>query len=311
MSSLQKLRNLKALNLDNSDVSLAIVKEYKRDRVSHYVIKYVLIDERLENRLKNIMKSHIRHSNAVEEYTYDCPEPEADLVRAIDYEETDFFRISEQLLALNPEENIIENEAELVKAKGYLIVVRNVDGIQLVGFKTLPENWKMKRDKGLIPLLFENNRFVDLESDSVFSISSYIDLIYYDETLFILSKREFERGMNFRDGMINNAEVMYAEVEELNLFINIQILKDKVGNNQRYLRKIATIRNLGHYRNPAFIARMQEVINQKGWNVQFQDGQIVFSDETLDDILTLLQNKRLHSELTYEDFDVDSVKPLN
>ena len=46
------------------------------------------------------------------------------------------------------------------------------------------------------------------------------------------------------------------------------------------------------------------------WNVNFQNGQIVFTDETLDDILTLLQNKRLHSELTDEDFDVESAKPL-
>jgi hypothetical protein len=48
----------------------------------------------------------------------------------------------------------------------------------------------------------------------------------------------------------------------------------------------------------------------KGWNIIFENGKIIFTDETVDDILTLLQNKRLHSELTDQDFDVESAKPL-
>ena len=93
MALKQVLKNLKALNLNRANVSLAIVKEYKRDRVSQYDLKYVQIDENLEKRLRAIMIGKIENSNAVEEYSYDCPEPEADQVRGIKYEETDFFRI--------------------------------------------------------------------------------------------------------------------------------------------------------------------------------------------------------------------------
>jgi len=310
MSNRTKLRNLKQLNLSRASVSLAIVKEYKVDRISHYDLKYVPIEERLESRLRNIITSQIARSNTVDDYTYDCPEPEDDQVRGIDYEETDFYRISEILRDLNPEEDIIQDVDELVKAKAYVIVLRNREGIQVVGFKTLPENWKMKYSRGLIPLLFSENSFKDLEEDNVFSISGFIDLFYFDETLFILSKREFEKGLNFREGMLNNAAELYQEIVQLNLFVNMEILTNKVGNNQRYLRKIATIRNLGHFRNPIFLQRLQQVSAMKDWNINFENGQIVFTDETLDDILTLLQNKRLHSELTDEDFDVETVKPL-
>ena len=110
--------------------------------------------------------------------------------------------------------------------------------------------------------------------------------------------------------MINNANEMYQEVTQMRLFVNIEMLQQSVGNNQRYLRKIAIIRNLGHYRNPNFLQRMQEVSAAKGWDIEFNNDQIVFSDETSDDILILLQNKRLHSELTNEDFDVESAKPV-
>lgn len=305
-----KLKKLKSLNLSRMSTSLAIVKEYKSDRVSHYDIKYVPIQERLEERLRRIVVSHINHSNTVEEYTFDCPEPEEDQVRSIDYEETDFFRILEQLVQLNPEEDIIDDIEELVRAKAYLIILRDRSGIQIVGFKTLPENWKMRHQRGLIPLLFTDNSFTDLEEDTIFSISSFIDLFYFDETVFILSKKEFERGLNFREGMIHNANELFQEFSGLQIFENLNILTEKVGNNQRYLRKMATIRNLGHFRNPLFLQRLQQLSLNKGWNINFENGQIVFTDETIEDILTLLQNKRLHSELTDEDFDVESAKRL-
>ena len=270
------------------------------------------IDERLENRLRNIVISQIQGSNTVDEYSFDCPEPEDDQVRAINYEQTDFYRIFEQLADLNPEEDIIEGVDELVKAKAYVIILRNREGIQVIGFKTIPENWKMKKNRGLIPLLYRENRFEDLEEENVFSISNSIDLFYHDETLFILSKREFEHGLNFRDGMIAKADEMYEEVRLLNLFVNMDVLTNKVGNNQRYLRKIATIKNLGHYKNPNFLQRVLAVSSEKHWNVQFDNGQIVFTDETLDTILSILQNKRLHSEMTLEDFDVDGkIDPVN
>ena len=307
----QTLKQLKALDLKGANVTLTVVKEYKRDRVSHYTVKYVPIDQRLENRLRKIIIDHINNSNTVEEYSFDCPEPEEDQVRSISYEETDFYRIFDQLKELNPEEDIIENIDELVKSKAYMIILRNNEGIQVVGFKTLPENWRMKKNKGLIPLLFNENRFEDLEKENVFSISSFVDLFYFNEFLFILSKRDFERGLNFREGMLTNAAEMFQEVINLNIFVNMDILTDKVGNNQRYLRKIATIKNLGHYRNPLFLNRLRLLSISKGWNIQFEEEQIIITDETLDDILTLLQNKRLHSELTEEDFDVESTKPVS
>jgi len=51
-------------------------------------------------------------------------------------------------------------------------------------------------------------------------------------------------------------------------------------------------------------------LQQRNWGIEFQEGQIVITEETLDAVLTLLQNKRLHSELTDETFDVDSAKRL-
>ena len=306
----EKFRNLKNLDLRNNIVSLAIIKEYKRQRISHYDVKYVQINESLENRLRNIIINKINNSNSFEEYTLDCPEPEGELVRTINYNETDFFRIYENLINLNPEENIIESVDELIKAKSYLIILRNNNNINVIGFKILPENWKMKKQKGLIPLLYKENRFEDLEDETIFSISNMVDFIYYDEYLFILSKKAFERGLNFREGMKSKAQQLYTEFQDLNLFVNLDILVNKVGDNLRYLRKVATIKNLGYYRNENFLNRLKQINETKGWGINFNNNQIVITEDTLDTILTILQNKRLHSELSEEDFDVDNAKKI-
>ncbi len=310
MTITQKFNNLKGLDLSNSTVSLAIIKEYKKQRISNYNIKYVPVDERLENRLRDILLRKIEQSNSVEEYSFDCPEPEGGQIRAINSEETDFGKVSEILNDLNPEENIIEDVEELILAKSYIIILRIDTEIKVVGFKKLPENWKMKKNKGLIPLLFKENRFEDLEEENVFSISGTIDFLYFNELLFILSKKAFETGMNFREGMISKANEFYEEAQEINLFVNIDILSEKVGDNQRYLRKIATIKNLGYYRDQLFLTNFKEVSRLKNWGIEFQNEQIVITEEKLDAILTILQNKRLHSDLTEEDFDVESVKAL-
>jgi hypothetical protein len=310
MTAESKFRNLKRLDLQDSYVSLAIIAEYKRQRESQYRIKYIQIDNALERKLRNIVLRKVEQANSFEEYDYECPEPEEDLVRTIESDSTDFFRIKELLETLNPEEDIIESLEELVKAKAYLIILRDDEGIQTIGFKTIPENWKMKKEKGFIPLLFSNNQFVDLDNENVFSISNTVDFIAYDGELFILSKKNFESGLNFREGMINKANNLYEEVREINLFVNLDILTNRVGNNQRYLKKIATITNLGYYKNQGFLQRFRDINESKGWGIAFQDGQIIVTEENLDDILSILQNKRLYSELTEEDFDVPSAKKI-
>lgn len=66
-----KFRNLKRLNLQNTEVSLAIVKEYKRNRVSQYEVNYVQINPRLETRLRNIIIRKIEAANTFDYYQPD------------------------------------------------------------------------------------------------------------------------------------------------------------------------------------------------------------------------------------------------
>lgn len=307
----EKFKKLKKVQVSDLFVTLAILREYKKDRTSKYIPKYIKINQKLEKKLKSIVVRIISEANAYDEYTFDCPEPEADKVRFINYAETDFIKIFDKLKDMNPETDTIENIEDLYKSKAYLIILRDKSGIQIIGYKNLPESWKMKKDKGLIPLLFKDNRFEDLETENVFSISTYLDFIYYKDVLFILSKKEFEKGLNFREGMIAKADELYLDFDNMNLIENLEILKEKVGNNQRFLRKVATVKNLGYYKDNIFMKKLAEVNTKRNFNLTFNNGAIVVTEDNFEDILTLLSDKRLLSELTAHIYDVESAKIFN
>ena len=310
MNSQNALHQLKGMDLSELDVSLAIVKEYKRKHISQYNVLYVPINMPVEEKLRQIMADHISNANTITAYSYDQLEPADNEVQAINYEETDFQRILQKLSPLNPEQNIVADEDELVRAKSYMIIISQNGDIKTIGFRVLPENWKAKKAKGFISLMYRDRRLEDLDSNPVFSIAKNVDFIFHNNYLLIISKKLFEVGLNFRQGMIRKAEDFYQEVNKSDIFINLDVLKNMVGDNLRYLKKIATVKNLGFYNDAAFLQNMKTLSADKNWGITFEDKKIVLDERNLDDVLSILQNKRLHSELTQEDFDVDSVRPL-
>jgi hypothetical protein len=306
----QRYNELKKETFTSYAFQLAIVKEYKRDRKSHYNIKYVDIDDKLKKRLCSILKTCISNSNSFEEYKIDGNENETGEIKGLDYQETDYYKIHEILMSTQPQNALISGIDELVQAKAYLIIARDKDKIIASGYKIIPENWKLKRAKGLIPLLFKNNKFEDIEDIPVFSISNLIDFMYYYDALFILSKQNFERGLNFREGMKAKAAVFYDSVEKIGLIKNIEILKKLVGDNQKYLRKLAVIENLGLYKDTEFIKNIDKYSKINHWNVELINGEFVLNENNIEALLSLMQNKRLKSEITDEFFDVDSAKKV-
>jgi hypothetical protein len=278
----QRYNELKKETFASHIFQLAIVKEYKRDRKSHYSIRFIEIDDKLEKRLGSILKNNIDNSNSFEEYKIDGTENEVGEIKGLAFQETDYYGIHEILMASQPQNNLISGIDELVQAKAYLIVVRDKDKIIATGYKVIPENWKLKKSGGLIPLLFKNNKFEDIEDVPVFSISKIIDFIYYWDALFILSKKNFERGLNFREGMKAKAVVFYDSIENIGLIINIDALREFVGDYQKYLRKIAVIENLSLYKDHDFIEKIDKLSRKNNWGVELVKGQFILDENNID-----------------------------
>jgi hypothetical protein len=100
----QKYNELKKETFASHVFQLAIVKEYKRDRQSHYNIRYVEIEDKLEKRLGSILKNNIFNSNSFEEYKIDGNENEFGEIKGINSQETDYYKIHEILMNIQPQE---------------------------------------------------------------------------------------------------------------------------------------------------------------------------------------------------------------
>jgi hypothetical protein len=139
----------------------------------------------------------------------------------------------------------------------------------------------------------------------VFNISSSIDFLYYQNLLFVLSKKNFESGLNFREGMKAKAAVFYDSIGQLGLINNIDLLKNFVGDNQKYLRKLSVIQNLSNYKDAEYIKKIVKTAKHYNWDIGYLNGKFELNENNIDTFLTLLQNKRLKSEITEEIFDID------
>lgn len=311
--TLAKFKELKKEQTINLRCSLAVVKRTRsKNPEQMFSIKYIDVSEDLEKKLKNIVVRKILLAKSCEKYSYDCSEPDEDSVKTIENDRTDFMYIYDNLVKANPEVDKIRSAVDLMefKPEAYLIVLRDNVNIKIVGFRTIPPNWKIARRKGLESILFKEHRFENLEEQDIFSIYNSVDFIHYEGILFALSVKNFESALKFKEGMYAKVHELNKDVEELGLFRNFDLLQKAAEEKVSLLRKLATIKNLEHYKNPEFIKNLKEVVLKKGWNINFDGDKILITEDSLEDILSVLQDKRLHSEISLQDFDVTSKKNI-
>lgn len=290
--------------------SLAMVWEKTLARQLNYKVKYVDVSEDLEEKLIEVTTSCINGMQEIEEFALDSDAPDAMNVWGIESSATNFRLIKNALDQAIPEEDMVESYDELKKAFAYLIVVRIDGNIRWVGFKKVPENWASKKKSSLLNIFYDDTRLELIDDGGIFSISKHLGLVFHDDNLFVVNREELEIGLKYRERIILIATNFYSEVGQLDLFSNGHLLSQRIQRNTKLLKKIAMIQNLGHYSNPQFMQRLKAISAQKQWGMDFDGDKIVLSEHNIDAVLTVLQNKRLFSELTEETFDVGSATKL-
>lgn len=301
----EQLETLKEIDVQNLEVSLAIVNEYKTLGHSHYPIRYVQTTANLRSRLSAMLVDQLRHVHITREYTFDCSDADQDEFLAIGIEETDFLGIRNAIEPGLPAENYIQAKEELFNAKAYMVIYRNDGELRLITYTLIPENWKMRQQKRLLSITWNNEAFDQLDNQDIFSIAQNVDLICFTDAVFMSSKKRFEQALNFRERVVAEVNNFYQEANRLGLFTNEQLLSTRIGRNQRYLRKINVIQNLGHYRDPNFLAQLKIISEDQGWNIQFDGTQIILQENNIDEVLLLLQHKRLNSPITNRYYDIE------
>jgi len=296
----EKLAHLKGLDLKNAICSMWIVhRSLKTDKTAAYKVFKVETEEKLSKKLKNKLISTINKSNNIEPYQFITGDQD-DALLGLPAEDTDFLTIKDMINAHNGDK-VVTSAEQIEKSWGYITRLQ-VDKEFIFSYRKSVRAFNTKNVAGYFS--FHGNVLIDLNYDKVFTMDFHTDFMCHDDTLFILDKKSFESALNFRQGMEAHRDETLSDFEELGIFKDIEPLRTGIGSNLNMLRKIAMVHNSGYYKEPEYMAKLQNLNLVKGWGLTIEDGKIVVTEDNIKLVLTLLNNDRLLSEITEETFDV-------
>jgi hypothetical protein len=306
----QVLKTVKELKLKGG-TSLWIVHRYVAQRIATYSVLRVEAEDKLKKKLRDIARSAIDEANAIAPYDYVTDDQDDGQVFAVGADEAGFGAIQKEIES-GGEAPLVTTVDDLTSAWAYVAKI-NADGNEpIYAFRRLSTSWSTKKVGGGpfgINSFFDSGMLVDLDDRQIFRIDRRVDFFVHAGTLFILNKRQFEVGMNFREGMERHRDEVLQEFTDLELFSDVGVFRAVIQDNMKLLRRIATVRKNGYYKDPEFIAKLQQRAVELGWPIEIVDSKIVVNDQNVELVLRFINNDRLQSPINDEVFDV-SVKRL-
>ncbi|MEG2075762.1 MAG: DUF4868 domain-containing protein [Victivallaceae bacterium] len=302
------LQQLQQTNFTRSLVTFYVVKRSLHDRRAAYSVKQVELADTLKKRFRSIIIEKIAAADSIENYEYNQPEPDEDFL-LLPAQASDLGQICQ---ALKETPSPVTEYAELIDSWLYLILLTTPhDEKKLLAARKILPCWKSQAVKSPLNLFYRNCQLQVLTEERIFQMDGRIDFILYDENIFISNKKNFETAMNFRQGLLNNRDLIIEELTRLAIFDHPERLPELIGDNLRLLRHLAQIQKSGYYRSVEYLQKARNICRRERWNITFNEqGQIIISPETLPDILQILNNDRLISLINQEKFAVNQKQKL-
>jgi len=265
------------------------------------------MSDALRDQLKEVATSYQTSHTIAEEYNL-LSQPSEGGFLAVSREET-LFPGLQGLIDQPLEECLVKNVKQLNNAAGYVLRLRQGDSV-IYCVKKANADWATRKKKGMMNIFFTAAGLDIMDSPS-FSISRSFDFFVAGENVFMCSKPAFESLLNHRD----TYEEAYGELKQEPGFsaaiADFAVFDAFIGKNATHLRRMAVIKARGYYQKPDYMARLREINGLRGWGIQFDDlGRIVASPEKMRDILHVLLDHRLRSELSENQYDVPSTTPV-
>lgn len=302
-----ELNNFKALNIEQATISLWIFKVSGTSADPRFNGHWVEIGDDVKTEIRSIVISERGRITEVFDYSLLGSTNEASAL-SISADETFMDRIEANIAAELPVKRA-DTEAKLLNAAFYVIKIL-VGGVTVLGVKKTTTNWKTKKAKGIVSVLFTDRQLV-LNSDQGFEIARSIDFFVYDEDIAMLNKTNFESVLKYKAAHVDNFNAMKTELEFINIFTTIAPLNDYVANNKIHLRRASTIRLKGHYKDPEFMIRLRKGASTYGLNISFDNtGKIVPTSDTCRDIFQALLDHRLTSGFSLTHYDVQDTQTI-
>lgn len=199
--------------------------------------------------------------------------------------------------------NIFKFETDLLKdVDGYILRFGDEDNSMMVYRKNYPIN-VFKRDK--IYLIKGDETQFSIMKDDFLRIDSKIDFFRIDNSVFIKNVEILEKFSEFQQIIVAEATRSIAEVSNLNLVENIEVLTERV-DDMAFARKLTKVSRT----SPVFTLPKATIINfaqsHRLLSQAFkysENGSIILDTKKSQNLfIRLLNDDFLHSELTNNDY---------
>jgi len=307
-SHAKHLKSLKALDLAHWNATFWLVKRKAVHREASYSVLRVDTDAKLRNRFKGYLKQQLQTRDFhLESYELSNADTD-DVLLTLDADATDFPKV-ETAIDQGFDNPIAKEYRELLNSWAYVVQFEKGQD-RLYAWRKINAMTDPKKVKSKKATFFQDHQLVDVEEDQVFLIDSRFDFFVFEGVTFIANKREFESSMNFREGMKAHGNELLDEFKGMNFLSDVAPIKEYVGDNLRHLRKLASIKKAGYYKQPDYLGRLMKVSQEEVWGLKIVDGKIVVEIETMELLLKLLNNDRLRSPINNELFDSAAKKSV-
>ena len=303
MTTIQRkhLEILKSLDISHWMPTFWLVKRKALHREADYSVLRVAIDTKLQKRFRGYLKQQLQTREFhLESYEYTNADTD-DVLLTLEAEATDFPKI-EAAIAKGFDNHLAQNYSELLNSWAYVVSFEHGKD-RLYAWRKINAMTDPKKVKSRKATFFNNHQLVDVDEEKIFLIDPRFDFFVFRGITFIANKREFENSMNFREGMKSNGCNLLNEFNTMNFLSDIAPILEYVGDNLHHLRKLASIRKAGYYRQPGYLDRLMRVCLEEAWGLKIDGGKIVVEVETMELLLKLLNNDRLRSPINDELFD--------
>jgi hypothetical protein len=306
----KQLKEIKAEDFGKWNASFWLVKKKPTGKDATYTVLRVDMDDKLQARFRRYLMQQLQGKDFhIAEYDYNNADGD-DSLFTVAANTTDFVKV-EAAINAGFDSPLVTKYEELLRSWAYVILFEK-DGKKLYAWRKVSADTQPKKVNSKNAAFFQNHKLVDLDDKDVFMIYPRYDFFVYDGTTFIADKRQFESAMNFREGMKANAEEVLYDFIQIEIFSDINVIREFVGTNLHHLRKLSSIRKSGYYKQPDYIQKLIKVNKKEKWELKINsDGKIAVEKETVYLLLKLLNNDRLRSPINGELFDSAAKAPVN
>ncbi|EIA17472.1 Kiwa anti-phage protein KwaB-like domain-containing protein [Clostridium perfringens] len=297
-------------NLDEAREFLREVEGFDLDCIfisKEYELKKALLQENLKNEiienLINRFNKITKEKNVVE---YDPIVKLEDSIDSISIEDVSKLNLIEENLKAIEAIEEIQSFDEIYDSRAYVMILKK-DDMNLMFFKKFISSIYLKSK---MKLLWLEGRMERLDKD-IISIDDKFDCVGFSNNLLVISKPAFEQIFDYKDEYTKKANENIEHMNKLSIIKNIELLAMEC-EKVTIKKKLAKIKKdqIEWFKDQIEnnFNRVEHIIDKAGLDIQVIEGELNIND--VSELIHLIQNDYLKSEIDDENYIADSKRPI-